>query len=31
VAIWIAVLHQLTGALLVVTTAWGAHRLGQPA
>jgi cytochrome c oxidase assembly protein subunit 15 len=30
VAIWIAVLHQLTGALLVVTTAWGAHRLGQP-
>jgi cytochrome c oxidase assembly protein subunit 15 len=29
VAIWIAVLHQLTGALLVVTTAWGAHRLGQ--
>ena len=29
VAIWIAVLHQLTGALLVATTAWGAHRLGQ--
>jgi len=29
VAIWIAVLHQLTGALLVATTAWAAHRLGQ--
>ena len=29
VAIWIAVLHQLTGALLVVCTAWGAHRLGK--
>jgi heme A synthase len=29
VTIWIAVLHQLTGALLVVCTAWGAHRLGK--
>ena len=29
VTIWIAVLHQLTGALLVATTAWGAHRLGK--
>ncbi|MFM9934813.1 MAG: COX15/CtaA family protein [Novosphingobium sp.] len=29
VAIWIAVLHQLTGALLVATTAWCAHRLGE--
>ena len=30
VTIWIAVLHQLTGALLVVCTVWGAHRLGKP-
>ncbi len=29
VTIWIAVLHQLTGALLVVCTTWGAHRLGK--
>jgi cytochrome c oxidase assembly protein subunit 15 len=29
VTIWIAVLHQLTGALLVVCAAWGAHRLGR--
>ena len=29
VTIWIAVLHQLTGALLVVCTAWGAHQLGK--
>ena len=29
VTIWIAVLHQLTGALLVASTAWGAHRLGK--
>jgi high-affinity nickel permease len=29
VAIWIAVLHQLTGALLVVATTWGAHALGR--
>ena len=27
VAIWIAVLHQLTGALLVAATAWSAHSL----
>lgn len=27
VAIWIAVLHQLVGALLVAATAWGAHAL----
>lgn len=31
VTIWIAVLHQLTGALLVACTAWGAHRLGKQA
>jgi cytochrome c oxidase assembly protein subunit 15 len=31
VTIWIAVLHQLTGALLVACTAWGAHRLGKRA
>jgi cytochrome c oxidase assembly protein subunit 15 len=31
VTIWIAVLHQLTGALLVACTAWGAHRLGKSA
>ncbi len=29
VAIWIAVLHQLTGALLVASTAWSAHQLGR--
>jgi cytochrome c oxidase assembly protein subunit 15 len=29
VAIWLAVLHQLTGALLVVATIWGAHALGR--
>ena len=29
VAIWIAVLHQLTGALLVAATAWSAHQLGK--
>jgi heme a synthase len=28
VALWLAVLHQLTGALLVVATVWGAHCLG---
>lgn len=28
-AIWLAGLHQLTGALLLVATVWGAHRLGQ--
>jgi cytochrome c oxidase assembly protein subunit 15 len=29
IAIWLAVLHQATGALLVAATVWGAHKLGQ--
>jgi cytochrome c oxidase assembly protein subunit 15 len=29
IAIWVAVLHQATGALLVAATLWGAHELGQ--
>lgn len=29
VAIWLAVLHQATGALLVAATIWGAHKLGE--
>jgi heme a synthase len=29
VAIWIAALHQLTGALLLITTTWCAHLLGR--
>jgi cytochrome c oxidase assembly protein subunit 15 len=29
IAIWLAVLHQATGALLVATTVWGAHELGR--
>lgn len=29
VALWLAVAHQVVGALLVAATAWGAHRLGQ--
>lgn len=29
VAIWLAVLHQAVGALLVISTAWGAHALGS--
>jgi cytochrome c oxidase assembly protein subunit 15 len=29
VALWLAVLHQLTGALLVVATVWGAHAFGR--
>lgn len=29
VSLWIAVLHQLVGALLVVATVWGAHCLGR--
>jgi cytochrome c oxidase assembly protein subunit 15 len=29
VELWLAALHQLTGALLVLATAWGAHRLGR--
>jgi cytochrome c oxidase assembly protein subunit 15 len=28
IAIWLAVLHQATGALLVAATVWGAHVLG---
>ena len=29
VAMWLAVAHQLVGALLVAATVWGAHRLGS--
>lgn len=29
VALWLAVLHQLVGAVLVAATAWGAHALGR--
>ena len=29
VELWLAVLHQLFGALLVAATAWGAHVLGR--
>ncbi|OYZ37146.1 MAG: hypothetical protein B7Y31_09670, partial [Novosphingobium sp. 16-62-11] len=29
VALWIAVLHQLVGALLVAATVWCAHLLGR--
>jgi cytochrome c oxidase assembly protein subunit 15 len=29
VALWLAVLHQLVGALLVAATAWGVHTLGR--
>ncbi len=28
--LWLAVLHQLNGALLLAATAWGAHALGRP-
>jgi len=31
IAIWLAVLHQATGALLVAATVWGAHELGRQA
>jgi cytochrome c oxidase assembly protein subunit 15 len=31
VSIPLAVLHQLTGALLVIATVWGAHELGRKA
>jgi cytochrome c oxidase assembly protein subunit 15 len=31
IAIWLAVLHQATGALLVAATVWGAHELGKNA
>jgi heme a synthase len=30
-ALWLAALHQLTGALLVIATVWGAHALGRKA
>ena len=29
IAIWLAVLHQATGALLVAATIWGAHEFGR--
>jgi len=29
IALWLAVLHQATGALLVAATVWGAHELGS--
>ena len=29
IAIWLAVLHQATGTLLVAATVWGAHELGK--
>jgi cytochrome c oxidase assembly protein subunit 15 len=29
IAIWLAVLHQATGALVVAATVWGAHELGR--
>jgi cytochrome c oxidase assembly protein subunit 15 len=29
IAIWLAVLHQATGAILLATTVWGAHELGR--
>jgi heme a synthase len=29
IAIWLAVLHQATGALLLASTVWGAHVLGR--
>jgi cytochrome c oxidase assembly protein subunit 15 len=29
IAIWLAVLHQAVGALVVASTVWGAHILGQ--
>jgi cytochrome c oxidase assembly protein subunit 15 len=31
VTLWLAVLHQLVGALLVASCAWGAHALGREA
>jgi cytochrome c oxidase assembly protein subunit 15 len=30
IAIWLAVLHQATGAVLLAATVWGAHELGMP-
>ena len=29
IAVWLAVIHQATGALLVAGTVWGAHVLGS--
>jgi len=29
IAIWLAVLHQATGALVLASTIWGAHELGR--
>jgi cytochrome c oxidase assembly protein subunit 15 len=29
--IWLAALHQLTGALVVIAAAWGAHVAGSRA
>ena len=29
IAMWLAVLHQATGALLLASTVWGAHKLGR--
>ncbi|HUP67949.1 MAG TPA: COX15/CtaA family protein [Sphingomicrobium sp.] len=29
IAIWLAVLHQATGALLLAATVWGAHEVGK--
>jgi len=29
IAIWLAVLHQAVGALVVAATVWGAHELGR--
>jgi cytochrome c oxidase assembly protein subunit 15 len=31
IALWLAVAHQFTGALLVAATTWGAHALGRRA
>jgi len=31
IAIWLAVLHQLVGALLLASVTWGAHALGRSA
>ena len=31
IAIWLAVLHQATGTLLLAATVWGAHELGKHA
>ena len=31
IALWLAALHQLTGALLLAITVWAAHRLGRKA